>query len=169
MRHKLAATAAALTVVALTGCGGNADSAGDSSDNTASGKALDVQDNCSLLTEQQRTELELVRPPEERESNGKPGCQYQSAEMGGWGAFVAADPSRTKKDFTVTASEVEDIRIAGFPTAKVDNGSGCMLVVGVSTEGSLFVQTSTAMGTATGTCPQAEKVAEAAVQNLPDA
>lgn len=133
-------------------------------------KQLAINDQCSVVTPDQRNALGLAKPPRSRTSEGKPGCQYEAGEIGqpGWGAFVAIDSGRTEKQFKQAAHAVS-ADFPGYPAAQVNNGSGCLFAVDISDNGSLFVNVLVREGAKPDACQQAKQVALSAVQNLPNA
>lgn len=175
----------------VAGCGGQSSDAGSDSpgagqppeppsqpkpSRTAPAKQLQVADPCSIIPDEKRNELGLDQPPRPRESNGKPGCQYQAEQAGssgGWGAFVAADSSRTMQQFSQSsAGQGMDENIAGYPIHLVDSGGGCLAAVDVSDSGSLFINALVRPGAdraKINACEQVKSVAEAATQSLPNA
>ncbi|MGW3472399.1 DUF3558 domain-containing protein [Saccharopolyspora sp. NPDC000995] len=187
LRKALVIGAAAASFV-LTGCsgggtqappvGGGAESSSpppsSQSARSAPAKSLGLSDPCAILTAAQRQSLGIDQRPEPEESNGKPGCGFAAGEAGssdGWTGFVAADPRRTMKQFASSGSGAHEIELAGYPTAQVNNSSGCMLAIDVSDSGSLFINLIVRPGSPmeSQACDKAAKIAEAAVQNLPNA
>ncbi|MDA3630218.1 DUF3558 domain-containing protein [Saccharopolyspora sp. WRP15-2] len=187
MRKGLAA-GAVLASLFLAGCGGQASPPAESADaptqsaetstpksaRTAPAKSLEVADKCSIVTEQQATALGADQAPRARDSNGQAGCTYQKGKAGttGWGAFVAASEGSTFNAEVESRGEAtKKGEVAGYPTAGYDSGRGCVLFADVSDQGYLLVnilRTSTD-DPGVDMCQQAEKFAEAAIQNLPNA
>lgn len=178
----------AVTGLFLAGCGSQG-SGPDSGENTSEptpsapatqssrsgpAKSLSLPDPCAVLNGEQRQSLGIDQPAVPEESNGKQGCDISSGEAGsgaGWTGIVAADPSRTMQQFAGSGVGSQEVEIAGYPAAQVDNKSGCMLAVDVSDTGSLFVNLIVRPGgdEQIRACEQAAKIAEVAVQNLPNA
>ncbi|MGP4020029.1 DUF3558 domain-containing protein [Saccharopolyspora sp. 5N708] len=170
----------------LSGCAGNGDGTEPpqtsasaesstletSSARTGPAKSLDLSDACSIVTEAQWKELGGDQPPNARESNGKPGCNYEAGESGsdgGWNVFVAADTARNLKQFVDTSPNAETTEVAGYPAAQVGTtGTNCIVVVDVADQGSLFINGLT-RSTNPNPCDLSKQFAEAAIQNLPDA
>ncbi|MFB9567852.1 DUF3558 domain-containing protein [Saccharopolyspora hordei] len=170
------------------GCGGEASPPAGSTDTappapetskpqsarTGPAKAVEVADKCSIVTEQQATALGADQPLRERDSNGQLGCTYQKGKAGtpGWSAFVAVDGGSTFTAEVEARNEpTKKGEVAGYPIAGYDSGRGCVLYADVSDQGYLIVniaRTSTA-DPGIDMCQQAEKFAEAAIQNLPNA
>ncbi|GAA0515289.1 hypothetical protein GCM10011581_49100 [Saccharopolyspora subtropica] len=182
MRKGLA-VGAVLASVLLAGCSGGGDvtpSAGTStptepttsqSARTAPAKSLDVADRCSIVTSDQARQLGADQSPRERESNGKPGCNYDLGRSGGgFMVFVAADKSQTMQKFAdARKSSVQMIDISGYPTAQVAvDEASCILALDVSDEGSLYVNGLVPSGSP-NPCDLSRQFAEAALTNLPDA
>lgn len=185
MRSSLAVSAV-LAGFLLAGCGSGADGAlpeqtgtpapeptAEEPARTAPAKSVAVADQCSLLTPDQLSALGFDQQPRARESQGVPGCQFEAGEPGspGWGAFVAAD-QRTMQDFLAAGRGAVQGDLGGYPTAQVDNGSGCLLSIDVSDSGSLFVNAIVRPGAdpeVGSGCDAATRVAEAAIANLPNA
>lgn len=185
MRKRLVGVVLAGLVVAGCGSSGGSPEAGapapqpvddaPKSARKAPAKATEIADKCSVLAEQQQQELGISNPPRERDSNGTPGCQYQSGELGhpGWSGFVGVSGNSTfdkqvKKQASATPEKSE---IAGYPVAKVRLSTGCVLYADISDKG--FLISNLAQNSATDApvdlCQQAEKVTEAALQNVPNA
>ena len=145
------------------------------SDRKAPAKTTDIADKCGVLTQQQQQEFGFTEPPEQDESNGNQGCQYQAGELGhpGWGAFVAVSgkssfDKEVKKHGSAGAEKKE---LAGYPVAEVKSSSGCVLYADVADKGYLISNLGENSATRSGIdlCQQAEKVTEAALQNVPNA
>lgn len=190
MRKELVASVL-LSGILVGGCGGQTSGAGADSpgagqppeppaqpqpSRAAPAKQVEIADQCSVVPDQKKNELGLDQPPRPRQSNGKPGCQYQAGKAGssgGWGAFVAADPSRTMQQFSQSATGPgREENVSGYPVHLVDSGPGCLAAVDVSDSGSLFINTLVRPGpdrAKFNACEQAKSVAEAAVQTLPNA
>ncbi|MCI2423919.1 DUF3558 domain-containing protein [Saccharopolyspora sp. K220] len=176
MRNELAACVIAAGLL-LAGCSTgetSADPPPNDSARTAAAKSLDVADRCSLLAEDQARALGLDQAPKPGNTNGKAGCQYEAGTPGGpgWSAFVAADTQRTFLQFIGAELGSQRLDLGGYPTAKVNNASGCTFVVDVADTGSLLVTALVRSGAPieVGTsCDAAKRVAEAAIQNLPAA
>jgi hypothetical protein len=147
-----------------------------SSDNqpkrNAPAKSLQVANKCAIVSDAQSRALGADQPPAEEESNGKQGCTYQLGKAGsptGWGVFVAADPTKPLAKFVAERpSQAKRLEVAGYPAAEVKVGqSNCLLALDVADQGSLFVNSLTRGNF--DACQQAQKLAEAAVKNLPNA
>lgn len=143
-----------------------------SSARAAPAKALDLPDACAVVTAEQAQSLGADQAPRPNEMHGTAGCSYQAGEAGsngGWSAFVSADKSQTLQDFTAGMDGVENVDVAGYPAAQIGtNATNCILVLDVSDQGSLSIETLARTGTP-NPCELSKKVAEAAVQNLPNA
>lgn len=178
---------AILSSLFLAGCGGGANPPAETSapapteetstaqsNRTGPVKLVDVADKCSIVTEQQAAKLGADQPAMQEESDGQTGCTYQKGKAGtpGWSAFVAADGESTfSEEVEASGQPTKTGEVAGYPVAGFDSGRGCVLVADVSDKGHLMVNivwTSTA-DPGIDMCLQAEKFAEAAVQNLPSA
>ncbi len=145
---------------------------------TAPAKSAEIADKCSIVTEQQWRELGADQQPKQRESNGRLGCQYQKGAAGtpGWGMFVAVDNRSTYGELLASGGDTggqptKTGEIAGYPTASFTSDIGCVLLADVSDKGYLIVNGGKLSTVDPGVdlCQQAEKVAQAAVQNLPNA
>lgn len=170
--------------ITLAGCsGGGATSAPPSSapapapappssSRTAPAKSLQVADACSVLTPDQQKAMGVNRPPQARESNGIPGCSYDSlgAETrSGWNAFVTVTSKWTMQRFAQSKQGAQPITVAGYPAVKVEvSPRNCTVVVDVSDQGSVMAYGFTRDPAVNG-CDVMQKLAEAAVQNLPNA
>ncbi|WP_233576123.1 DUF3558 domain-containing protein [Saccharopolyspora rhizosphaerae] len=139
---------------------------------TAPAKSLDVPDACSVVTAEQANALGADQAPRPNDLHGTAGCNYQAGEAGtngGWSAFVAADKSQTLQDFSAGMTDVQNVEVAGYPAGQIGtNPTNCILVLDVSDEGSLLIETLSRTGTP-NPCDISKQVAEAAVQNLPSA
>ncbi|MEU6261606.1 DUF3558 domain-containing protein [Saccharopolyspora shandongensis] len=174
MRKELAAGAVAAGLL-LTGCSTGAapaDQPPNGSNRAAAAKSLEVSDPCSLVAPEQAKELGLDQEPKPADSGGKPGCRYESGTPGGpgWSVFVAADAKRTFQQFTEAEPKAQKLDIGGYPAAKVNDPSGCTLVVDVADSGSLLVSALVRSGApiAVGTsCDAAKRTTEAALKTLP--
>ncbi len=141
----------------------------------APAKVTDIADKCGVLTQQQQQELGISNPPRERDSNGTPGCQYQSGELGhpGWSGFVGVSGHSTfdKQVKKQASANPEKAEVAGYPVAKVRLSTGCVLYADTADNG--FLIANLAQNSATDApvdlCQQAEKVTGAALQNVPNA
>lgn len=184
MRKGLAA-GALLTSLVLAGCSssGGATDPGTSapaeppapkptSARTAPAKSLNVPDACAVVTAEQAKALGADQAPRPQELHGTAGCDYQAGEAGtsaGWTSFVAADKSQTLQDFSAGMTDVQSVEVAGYPAGQIGtNATNCILVLDVSDEGSLLIETLSRTGTP-NPCDLSKQVAEAAVQNLPSA
>ncbi|MGJ7906526.1 DUF3558 domain-containing protein [Actinopolyspora sp. H202] len=139
---------------------------------TAPAKSLDLSEPCAIITKQQATKLGVNQPLESKNLSDKKGCDYKkgkSGSDGGWAMFVAADPSRTAQEFASKRPSGESTEIAGYPAYELEKQYGCMVAVDVTDSGSLFVNGVTRLQTKSDACSVANKFAEAAIKNLPDA
>lgn len=143
-----------------------------SSARTAPAKALQVADACSVLTPEQQQALEANEPPRARESNGVPGCTFEDggeSAADGWTAFVAVKADQTMQQFTEAQTNEQPTDVAGYPAMQIGtNNRNCMVSVDVSDQGSVFVN-GLSRNEAVNGCDITKKVAEAVVQNLPNA
>ncbi|MGP4020023.1 DUF3558 family protein [Saccharopolyspora sp. 5N708] len=161
----------------LAGCSSGAapdDPPPTGSARTATAKSIAVADPCTLLSADQATSLGLDQQPKPGAADGKAGCQYEAGTPGGpgWSAFVAADPQRTFPQFIGAELGADRLDLGGYPTAKVNGASGCTFVVDVADTGSLLVTALVRSGAPIevgGSCDAAQRVTEAALQNLPAA
>ncbi|MEV0054190.1 DUF3558 domain-containing protein [Saccharopolyspora shandongensis] len=178
------AVSAVLASVLLAGCSGGgggttpptATSAASEpttsqSARTAPAKSLDVADRCSIVSQDQAKQLGADQEPRERESNGKPGCNYDlGTSGGGFMVFVAADKKQTMQKFADSRkSSVEMTEVGGYPAAQVlVDKSSCLLALDVSDQGSLYVNGLVPSGSL-NPCDLSKQFAEAAIKNLPNA
>ncbi|TWG08333.1 uncharacterized protein DUF3558 [Saccharopolyspora dendranthemae] len=183
MRKGLTVGAVFASVV-LAGCSGGGATPGPPSDapteapappsssRTAPAKSLQVADACGVLTPEQQQALGANQPPEARESNGMPGCSFVSGDSGtqsGWNAFVAVNTKQTLQQFVQSKPGTQPITVAGYPAAKAEvSGRNCSVVVDVSDQGSVMAYGLSRDQGVNG-CDVMQKVAEAVVQNLPNA
>ena len=140
----------------------------------APAKSLTASDPCALLTEEQRNALALDQAPAPTERDGVRGCEYGSGapDGPGWSAFVAADPTGTYQQFADAHQGAQQLDIAGYPVAKVNDTTGCTLVVDAADTGSLRVTALVRPGAPIevgGSCDAATKVVEATLLTLPTA
>ncbi|KAA5832103.1 DUF3558 domain-containing protein [Saccharopolyspora hirsuta] len=138
---------------------------------TAPAKSLEIGDRCAIISEAQVKELGADQAPRERESNGKPGCSYGRGTAGvDATVFVAVDKSSTMQKYAESATkEPEKSEIAGYPAVQVSLvETNCTLVLDVSDQGSLFVNTVVSSADP-NPCELSKRFAEAALQNLPNA
>ncbi|WP_168584550.1 DUF3558 domain-containing protein [Saccharopolyspora sp. ASAGF58] len=188
MRKSLAA-GAVLASLFLAGCsaggGSTPPSTGDAtatqatesskpaSARTAPAKSLDVTDSCSLVTEQQAKALGVDQPLKVRDEDGLVGCDYQRGEAGalGWGAHVAIGKTTFSYEVDSRDEATKMTDIEGYPLAEYDSGLGCVLFADVSDSGHLMVNILRTSPDDPGIdmCQQAEKFAEAAIKNFPNA
>ncbi|GAA4848384.1 hypothetical protein GCM10025787_33830 [Saccharopolyspora rosea] len=190
LRRKALAAVAVLAGLAVTSCGGGGaaePSVGHETPGQATGapkpatpprtgpaKATALADKCAVVTEEQWRELGADKAPRERTSNGKPGCQYQKGDAGaqGWGVFVAvSDQTSFEEQVQKRSAPTKTTDLGGYPAAEYQSKLGCVLFAGVSDRGFVI---SNALSTSTADpgvdmCQQAEKFAQAAIQNLPNA
>lgn len=184
MRKGLIVGAAFVSVV-LTGCSGGGAAPGPSStapptetpappssSRTGPAKSLQVADACGVLSPEQQQALGISGAPRARESNGVPGCTFESGDAGsagGWSAFVAVKPGETMQQFTERMANEQPATVAGYPAVQIaQNNRNCILSVDVSDQGSVFVN-GISRDESADACEAIKKVAEAAVQNLPNA
>ena len=185
MRKRLVGVLLAGLVAAGCGSSGGSPEAGapapqpvddaPKSDRKAPAKVTDIPNKCGVLTEQQQQEMGMHTPPQARDSNGTAGCQYQQGELGqpGWSAFVGVSghSSFDKQVKKQASANPEKSEVAGYPVAKVRLSTGCVLYADTADKGFLIanlVQNS-ATDAPVDLCQQAEKVTEAALQNVPNA
>lgn len=160
MRTGLAAGVIA-TGLLLAGCGSGADSGA-----TPKQLSPQVEDRCSLLTDEQAKTLGLDKPSKPGVSNGVAGCQY---DAGTWSVFAAANPQLTFEQFTQAEQGAQRVTVGGYQAAKINNAGGCTLVVDISDHGSLMTSALVRAGapsTAGTSCDAATRAAEASLQNL---
>lgn len=143
-----------------------------SSSRTAPAKAVQVADPCGVVTPEQQQALGVNNPPRARDSNGLPGCEFISGEAGttsGFNAFVAVTTAENFPQFMQKKPTAEPITVGGYPAAKAAaTNRNCSVSVDVSDQGSLMVY-GLSRDTAVNGCDAMQKVAEAVVQNLPNA
>lgn len=183
MRKRLIGVLLAGLVVAGCGSSGSAPEAGapapqpvddaPKSDRKAPAKTTDIADKCSVLTQQQQQELGTTRPPEETESNGRQGCAYQHGKAGapGWNAFIAVHDKSSFAKEVKRHSDLERSELVGYPIAKYEENTGCVLYADVADKGFMITNVGENSATRSGLdiCQQAEKVTEMALQNIPNA
>ncbi|MFI0466077.1 DUF3558 domain-containing protein [Saccharopolyspora sp. 5N102] len=190
MTRKALMVGAALLGLVLAGCGGPAeDPPSDGQETTGQStatqepvtpprtgpaKAAEIASKCSIVAESQWKSLGADEEPRERTSNGLAGCQYQKGKAGtaGWGVFVAVSGNASFDEEVGKRRDPNKIAdLAGYPAAAYQESTGCVLYVNISDKGFLIsniAKTSTA-DPGVDMCQQAEKFAEAAIQNLPNA
>lgn len=144
------------------------------SQRSAPAKAVSIPDKCAIIAEPQHQELGVDQQPMPGESSGMKGCKYRSGELGstGWTAFVAASSQRTYQEEIERRAEPDrSSDVAGYPFSSYEKPVGCLLFADVSDDGVLVVNLLQNGPDDPGVdlCDQAEKAAEAAVKNLPDA
>ena len=137
-------------------------------------KATDIPDKCGIISQQQQQQIGFTKPPRERTSNGKPGCQYQAGELGhpGWGAFVAvSNQSSFDKQVKMYGSNAKKIEVAGYPAIEIRDKTGCIVDTDVADDGFSIANLRETSMTNSGLdlCQQAQKVTESALQNVPNA
>jgi hypothetical protein len=179
--HKGLAAGVVLIALLAAGCGSGKGAPGPESPapsapspnqpkRSASAKSLQLADKCSVVTSAQAGSLGADQPPRPRDSNGKPGCDYdQGAASAGFAVFVAADTSQTMEKFASMRSQsAQHFDLSGYPAARVAVGTtNCLLAVDVSDQGSLYINTLVPSGNP-NPCDLSQKFAQAAVQNLPN-
>ncbi|RKT86623.1 Protein of unknown function [Saccharopolyspora antimicrobica] len=160
----------------LAGCSSGATPADqpDAPGRSAPQKTLPTSDPCAVLTEEQLKTLVLDQEPKQAEQNGKQGCEFRSGAPGapGWSVFVAADPTGTYQQFVQANQGAQELPIAGYPSAIVNDETGCHLTMDVTDAGSLKLTALVGPGAPLevgGSCDAAAKVAESVLQNLPSA
>ncbi|WP_170301534.1 DUF3558 domain-containing protein [Saccharopolyspora hirsuta] len=175
MREGLAAGVIAAGLL-LAGCSSGATPTDqpDAPNRAAPPKSLSTSDPCALLTEDQRKTLSLDQEPKPTDQNGKQGCEYGSGTPGGpgWSAFAAVDGTTTYQQFAEANRGAQQLDIAGYPTAKVNDTTGCTLVVDAADTGTLRVSALVRPGAPIevgGSCDAATKVVEEALKTLPPA
>ncbi|WP_190822903.1 DUF3558 domain-containing protein [Saccharopolyspora pogona] len=174
----------------LTGCGGNPENTTPGGDATSEkptateesptpprsgpAKATDVAEKCSIVPESVSQGEGADQAPRELESNGRMGCKYQKGKAGtpGWSVFVAVS-GQTSYDAEVgkRVQPTKTADLGGYPGVEYQDGTGCVLYADISDNGFLIANAGKT-GTAdpgVDLCQQAEKFAQAAIQNLPDA
>ncbi|MER6988216.1 DUF3558 domain-containing protein [Saccharopolyspora hirsuta] len=190
LRRKFLAVGSALLGVTLAGCGGAAETPPPATSQTAEqtsaareavtpprsgpAKATDVADKCSIVSQPQSQSLGADQNPRERESNGRPGCQYQKGKPGdaGWSVFVAVSgesPIQQAVGKNREPNKTSDL--GGYPALSYQEPAGCVVYVDISDNGFLIsniTKTST-KDPGVDLCGTAESFAEAAIQNLPNA
>ncbi|MDA3650182.1 DUF3558 domain-containing protein [Saccharopolyspora indica] len=133
-------------------------------------KTLPTSDPCAVLTEEQLKTLVLDQEPKQAEQNGLQGCEFRSG--GGWSVFVAADAAGTYQQFVEANQGAQELPLAGYPSAIVNDETGCHLTMDVADAGSLKLTALVGPGAPLevgGSCDAAAKVAESVLQNLPSA
>ncbi len=143
-----------------------------SSSRTAPAKQLQVADACGVLTPEQQQAIGVNEPPRARESNGVPGCTFEDGgdnATDGWSAFAAVKQGETLQQFTERMANEQPATVAGYPAVQIASGNrNCIVSVDVSDQGSVFVN-GISRNEAVNGCDVMKKVAEAVVQNLPNA
>ncbi|MER7014140.1 DUF3558 domain-containing protein [Saccharopolyspora sp. NPDC000359] len=175
MREGLAAGVIAVGLL-LAGCSSGATPTDqpDAPDRAAPAKSLSTSDPCALLTDDQRQALSLDQEPKPADRDGKQGCEYGSGtpDGPGWSAFAAVDTATTYQQFTGDNQGAQLLDVAGYPTAKVNDPSGCTLVVDAADSGTLRVSALVRPGAPVevgGSCDAATRVVEEALKTLPSA
>lgn len=175
MRKGLAAGVIAAGLL-LAGCSSGATPADapDAPGRAAPQKTLPTSEPCAVLTEDQLKTLVLDQEPKQAEQNGKQGCEFRSGAQGtpGWSVFVAADATGTYQQFVEANQGAQELPVAGYPSAIVNDETGCHMAVDVTDTGSLKLTALVGPGAPIevgGSCDAAAKVAEAVLQTLPSA
>ncbi|MGW5647162.1 DUF3558 domain-containing protein [Saccharopolyspora sp. NPDC003752] len=190
LRRKALVAGAALLGLFLAGCGSPAENPPSETQGateqptsarepstpprTGPAKAVEITDKCSIVTESQWNSLGADQEPRERTSNELPGCQYQKGKAGtaGWGVFVAVSGKGSfdeevgkRRDPNKTAD------LGGYPVVAYQESTGCVLYANISDKGFLIsnIAKTGTVDPGIDMCQQAEKFAEAAIQNLPNA
>jgi hypothetical protein len=140
---------------------------------TAPAKSLQLADKCSIVSEQQWRALGADQPPRARNSNGQDGCNYGKGKFGttGWSIFVAAAGGTTfQQEAAQRGQPTKASIVAGYPVAEYSTGNGCVLFADISDQGHLIANiiNNSTDNPGVDLCQQAEKFAQAAVQNLPN-
>ncbi|MDA3630212.1 DUF3558 domain-containing protein [Saccharopolyspora sp. WRP15-2] len=175
MREGLAATAIAAGLL-LAGCssGATPPTQPELPQRAAPQKSLTASDPCTLLTADQLKALALEQEPKQVDQDGYKGCEFGSGtpDGPGWTAFAAADENRTFQQFAEQHKGAQQLDVAFYPTAKVNDEKGCTLALDVSDTGTLLVRALVRPGAPIevgGGCEAAIRVAEEIIQTLPDA
>ncbi|GAA0515332.1 hypothetical protein GCM10011581_49150 [Saccharopolyspora subtropica] len=138
---------------------------------TQPAKSLELPDKCAIVTEAQWRAMGADQAPRPDELSGTSGCRYQAGEAGtegGWSVFVAADVKQTFRQFVDGYNNVEMTEVSGYRAGQIGtNQTNCILVVDVSDEGSLSIDTLSRTGDP-HPCALSKQFAEAALQNLRD-
>jgi hypothetical protein len=128
------------------------------------------------VTQQQWQTLGADQTPRARVSNGQSGCNYgkgQAGTSGSWSIFVAASPGTTfQQEAGQRATPTHSGQLdGGYPFADYSLVTGCVLFADVSDQGHLIANIGRNSPDSPGfdLCQQAEKFAQAAIQNLPNA
>ncbi|NHD15559.1 MULTISPECIES: DUF3558 domain-containing protein [Actinopolyspora] len=178
-------------ILLLAGCGGQTDQTAQNTttgantptstsnaagvnlpERTAPAKSLKLDNPCSIITQQQQSNLEVDQPTEGKNLSDNHGCDYKrgkSGSEGGWAMFVAADTDRTTQEFADKRPSGKVASIAEYPAYQVEKQYGCLVAMDVSDSGSLFVNGTTRLQTRAAPCSVATKFAESAIENLPNA
>ncbi|MER5390966.1 DUF3558 domain-containing protein [Saccharopolyspora sp. NPDC002686] len=171
MREGLAATAIAAGLL-LAGCssGATPPTQPELPHRAAPQKSLTASDPCALLTADQLKSLALDQEPKPIDQ----GCEFGAGapDGPGWKAFAAADEHGTYTQFVEANQGAQRLEIGGYPAAKVNDATGCTLVLDAADTGSLRVTALVRPGAPIevgSSCDAATKVAEEALKTLPSA
>ncbi|MFD0487146.1 DUF3558 domain-containing protein [Saccharopolyspora spinosporotrichia] len=136
---------------------------------TAPQKSVSVADRCSVVSADQARAIGADQAPEERESTGFLGCDYQLGKTAeGWLVFVSATDKETMQDFAEGASDGVPTNVGGYPATQVGDERRCLLSVDVSDKGSLYINTVVSEAPVEP-CGLSKQFADAALKNLPNA
>jgi hypothetical protein len=186
LTRKALAVGAALFSLLVAGCSGGTEtppSTGETTGQAATtqqsatpprtgpAKATEVADKCSIVSESQSQSLGADQAPRQRDSNGRAGCQYQKGEAGkGWGVFVAANGATTfAEEVGKRRAPTKTSDLGGYPAVAYQENTGCVVYVDISDSGFLISNLVNTGSDTVDACGQAEKFAQAALQNLPNA
>ncbi|MER7014145.1 DUF3558 domain-containing protein [Saccharopolyspora sp. NPDC000359] len=193
LRKALAVSSLALALV-VAGCGSNpSDSTGggdatsgqemteSSATSKPSGpprtgpaKVTDVADKCSIVNQPQWQSEGADQAPRELELNDRLGCKYQQGQAGsaGWSVFVAVNgESSYDEEVSKLTQSTAAVDLGGYPAVKYELATNCILYANISDQGLLVANAGRNSSSATDVnlCERAEKFAQLAIQNLPDA
>ncbi len=171
-------------LLAVSGCSGSdatepppppspspSSSAEEKPQRTAPAKAVNVEDQCSVVSEPQWRALGADQPPSPRVAGGDEfaGCDYRlGTGAGDWTVFVAAVPQPLEAVAERTSLR-DSAMFAGYPALSRTTSTGsCITALDVAEQGTLLVQ-SQVLDAPVDPCELTSGFAEAALSNLPDA
>lgn len=138
---------------------------------TSPAKVVNVEDQCSVVSEPQWRELGADQPPAPRVAGGDEfaGCDYRvGTGAGDWTVFVAAVPQPLEAVAERTSLR-DSAMFAGYPTlSRTTSAGSCIMALDVADGSTVLVQ-SQVLDAPADPCELTSGFAEAALENLPDA